>query len=308
MFDDHQPNQPTGNIPPNLPIGEPEDIFASTENAAEKLRPTGDSIMDQTSALEAGALRVKNENTTAARPMQPVAPRPVASSQTMNQPAPTQENYDLKEPGIGKFIFKLFIVVIVVAVLGGVGWFAYTKLIKPMPESSNLAEESVNIVPENTEMAATSTEVPGETLTEADEKIDEMAGDIQDDAILFGAPVDKDGDNIDDTREGQIGTDPNNWDTDGDGLSDGDEILIWQTDPLKSDTDGDTYPDGSEVKNGYSPRGPGKLFAPPTTTTSSAVTAPTSSGVVVSTNTSTGVLSNGTSTAKILPVGTTTVK
>ena len=42
-------------------------------------------------------------------------------------------------------------------------------------------------------------------------------------------------------------------DTDGDGLSDDDETLIWHSDPLNPDTDGDGYPDGHEVENGYSP-------------------------------------------------------
>ncbi|MFA6490637.1 MAG: hypothetical protein WCT43_01995, partial [Candidatus Magasanikbacteria bacterium] len=51
-------------------------------------------------------------------------------------------------------------------------------------------------------------------------------------------------------------------DTDGDGLSDSDEVKIWLTDPLKADTDGDGYLDGSEILNGFNPRGPGK-FAPP---------------------------------------------
>ena len=57
----------------------------------------------------------------------------------------------------------------------------------------------------------------------------------------------------------QQGTDPNKSDTDGDGLSDGDEVRKYRTDPLNPDTDGDTYQDGAEVKAGYNPRGSGKL-------------------------------------------------
>lgn len=38
-----------------------------------------------------------------------------------------------------------------------------------------------------------------------------------------------------------------NKDTDGDGLSDGDEVLKYHTDPLKADTDGDGLSDGAEV-------------------------------------------------------------
>lgn len=48
-------------------------------------------------------------------------------------------------------------------------------------------------------------------------------------------------------------------DTDGDGLKDSDEHLVWHTDSWDTDTDGDGYPDYTEVINGYDPNGPGKL-------------------------------------------------
>ena len=43
------------------------------------------------------------------------------------------------------------------------------------------------------------------------------------------------------------GTDPLDWDTDGDGLSDGREVAIYGTDPLDSDTDGDGVGDWYEI-------------------------------------------------------------
>ncbi|GEM_PF-5497972 len=51
-------------------------------------------------------------------------------------------------------------------------------------------------------------------------------------------------------------------DSDGDGLSDTDEIY-YGSDQNNPDTDGDSYKDGDEVKNGYDPRGSGKLTLPP---------------------------------------------
>lgn len=59
--------------------------------------------------------------------------------------------------------------------------------------------------------------------------------------------ADTDGDGLTDVVEQQLGTDPNNPDTDNDSLSDGDEHNIHHTDPLMMDTDGDLYPDGFEV-------------------------------------------------------------
>jgi nitrite reductase (NO-forming) len=48
-------------------------------------------------------------------------------------------------------------------------------------------------------------------------------------------------------------------DSDNDGLSDYDEIVIYKSDPNKKDTDGDGYEDKDEVDAGYNPAGPGKL-------------------------------------------------
>lgn len=43
-------------------------------------------------------------------------------------------------------------------------------------------------------------------------------------------------------------------DSDGDGLSDADELGKYFTDPANPDTDGDGYDDGLEIASGYSPR------------------------------------------------------
>lgn len=60
--------------------------------------------------------------------------------------------------------------------------------------------------------------------------------------------VDTDGDGLTDGDETTIyGTDPLLADTDGDGLTDGEEVNIYLTDPLLADTDGDNLQDGLEV-------------------------------------------------------------
>ena len=48
-------------------------------------------------------------------------------------------------------------------------------------------------------------------------------------------------------------------DSDGDGLTDEQEMNIYFTDPALKDTDGDGYDDRTEIKNGYSPRHGGGL-------------------------------------------------
>jgi cytoskeletal protein RodZ len=73
---------------------------------------------------------------------------------------------------------------------------------------------------------------------------------------------DQDKDGLSDAREVELGTDAMKADTDGDGLSDGDEVLKYRTNPLVPDTDGDTFPDGVEVQKGYNPLGAGKCANP----------------------------------------------
>lgn len=63
---------------------------------------------------------------------------------------------------------------------------------------------------------------------------------------------DSDGDGVSDADELTNGTDPNNPDSDGDGLSDGEELTLG-TDPLNPDSDGDDQLDGSEVITGSDP-------------------------------------------------------
>ncbi|MCB8983948.1 MAG: protein kinase [Ardenticatenaceae bacterium] len=58
---------------------------------------------------------------------------------------------------------------------------------------------------------------------------------------------DTDGDGLSDVQEIAIGTNPNNPDTDLDGLSDGEEVLRYGTNPLDRDTDKDILIDGDEV-------------------------------------------------------------
>ncbi len=69
----------------------------------------------------------------------------------------------------------------------------------------------------------------------------------------YVAMEDPDHDGLTNLEEYQYGTDPNNPDTDGDGLTDGDEVHIYHTNPLLWDTDGDGISDGVEVRTGSDP-------------------------------------------------------
>ena len=59
--------------------------------------------------------------------------------------------------------------------------------------------------------------------------------------------MDSDDDGLSNYEENQLGTDPNSNDTDGDGLTDGDEVLKYETDPTEQDSDLDGLTDYQEI-------------------------------------------------------------
>jgi hypothetical protein len=302
MFDD-QSQSAGGTVPPNLPVAEPEDIFATVESVPPTLPPVQaisvDSMTsDQTArtALSAGVLRPKAEmemglggvDSTPTTPPSPVqtenlyaqsAPvvsqvpqrsqQPVAlpnEAQARTLPTDVPEMYAVREPKTSRGIITVLILLLVLTILGVGAFFLYTTFIAGPNTSTTVQDTNTNTI--NVPEESIDTTLPGaEDIVEPGE---DGSGDRQSD-ILFGVPVDTDADGLEDQREQGLGTDPAHWDTDGDELSDGDEVIIWKTDPLNPDTDGDGFFDGAEIKNGYSPTGPGKIFEPPTaeTTTSS---------------------------------------
>jgi serine/threonine protein kinase len=108
-------------------------------------------------------------------------------------------------------------------------------------------------------------------------------------ALTAAAIGDRDQDGLSDAQEEIVGTDPDNPDTDGDSLLDGEEVLTWGTNPLNRDTDadilidgdevrtygtnptnpdtdGDTFTDGVEIANGWDPLDPLSPLPTPTAT------------------------------------------
>ena len=65
--------------------------------------------------------------------------------------------------------------------------------------------------------------------------------------VIEPEPVDTDSDGLTDDEEVLLGTDPLVADTDSDGLTDGDEVNTYGTDPLNPDTDDGGVSDGQEV-------------------------------------------------------------
>ncbi|MDD4607410.1 MAG: CAP domain-containing protein [Patescibacteria group bacterium] len=71
--------------------------------------------------------------------------------------------------------------------------------------------------------------------------------------------MDSDADGLTDAQEKRMGTNPQNPDTDGDGVGDYVEAVVYGSNPLDPDTDKDGMSDGDEIKHGRNPLGPGNL-------------------------------------------------
>lgn len=114
-------------------------------------------------------------------------------------------------------------------------------------QTENSTETSNDDSTEGSTEGSNSTEVdPTDTPDEDPDDWDDWDEDDHDDQD----PDDADGDGLSNEEERlELGTDPRNPDTDGDGVDDGDEIAN-NTDPLNPDTDGDGIIDGEEDHNG----------------------------------------------------------
>lgn len=164
---------------------------------------------------------------------------------------------------MGQVLKKIFIFIFILALIGVAAYFIYAKFLV----NSNHELVNTTIPAEN---------IPVVPIVEVPVKPVATTTIIATSTLATSTTLDADNDELSDTEETILGTDPINMDTDGDGLSDGDEVKKHSTDPLLKDsdgdglsdsdevntyrtnpknidTDGDTYKDGDEVKGGYNP-------------------------------------------------------
>lgn len=172
----------------------------------------------------------------------------------------------------GLKIKTILIILLGAVIIGAAAYLVYSKFLKPGSDDALTVNTGI-VAPPVT--APTSTAVAADNnvvvpVVEADDNVVAPVVEAPIDDInspitpvveppVAVAPVDSDGDSLTDLQEAALGTNPNLIDSDFDGLSDYEEVYIYGTDPLNPDTDGDSYSDGDEVKNGYNPKGQGKL-------------------------------------------------
>jgi hypothetical protein len=73
--------------------------------------------------------------------------------------------------------------------------------------------------------------------------------------------LDSDGDGVSDAQEIAAGSHPGRYDTDRDGIGDGEEMRLLFTSPVKTDTDGDGSSDWAELIAGTNPVNPASVLA-----------------------------------------------
>ncbi|MBI5221637.1 MAG: hypothetical protein HY979_02435 [Candidatus Magasanikbacteria bacterium] len=139
-----------------------------------------------------------------------------------------------------KFLI-IILLMLVIFLVGGFIWFRHKN------SNMNISSSS-----------AVAPAISPKVIEQESKKLGNNLGNLQK-VLDEKQKIDSDLDGLSNDEEKNLGTDPNKIDTDGDGITDYDEVKIYHTNPLKADTDGDGYSDGAELRRGYNPLGPGKL-------------------------------------------------
>lgn len=278
MFDDLQKKQ-TG----------VDDIFADTDPGAD-----GNVVANNQMPSGLGAQPVSPY------PQAPLAQQPPMTSvpgANLGGPVAGPGSFGGGEKKGGGILKKIFILIIVLALIGAGAYFVYSQVLLPKADPNNdlLGEnmivvenglvgnqEEINIIPntnidlddelemndfDNLDFAENQEIGNDDQFFDDDFFGEDISGEgtfveFVDDEDQFEVlkNLDSDNDGISDYDELYVyKTNPYNIDTDGDDLSDYEEIFIIGTDPLNPDTDGDTHPDGGEIANGYNPLGDGEI-------------------------------------------------
>ena len=168
-----------------------------------------------------------------------------------------------EKQGNGKFLkIAIFVVIGAILILGA--YLVYTNFLGSEEPSENLVANNNdnNIVNEVNNNPVVSPDdgfiIPVVEQNQINEDVIENTGGIVPTEEETGSPIvnegigsqlDSDGDGLSDVDEiGIYGTDPNLSDSDFDGLTDYEEVMTYKTNPVNTDSDGDSLTDYQEIK------------------------------------------------------------
>lgn len=186
-----------------------------------------------------------------AEPIKPAAFQPKAG-------ATPEEELSAKQPK-GNKLRKIIIPLVLIIILGAIGVggvYGYKYVINLIGNKEIKENKQSDVIPlTNTEV----NESEPEDIVEPAEATEPVQSSPSS-PVSVTPPQDTDGDGLSDQEEITLGTNINSVDTDNDGLFDREEVYVYKTDPTNEDTDGDGFLDGAEVQDGYNPNGSGKLY------------------------------------------------
>lgn len=247
-----------------VPHGITRRMFDTTPNAQQSgssAQPENAPVSFET--LDYGATAIE------AGKLKPITPDSVKDT---GVPGDDVGSYEFQAPHAQSKWMMIIFIILAVAALAGLAWWAYNAY-----ATSNGNGPEV-VVPANTETTPAQENAPTDERSPFDEVIPTQTATTTPEAPVVTpeqeqppntAALDTDGDGLSDGEEVLLGSDPRSKDSDEDGLTDWEEVKIYGTSPTNPDSDGDTYLDGTEVHNGYNPKGTGPLLGITATSTSS---------------------------------------
>lgn len=175
----------------------------------------------------------------------------------MNTPLSNQfSGQPEKKPGSAAKLILIVLAVLIVAAIGVLAYLQYFKKTPPAIVTPEPINNEASLLVTSTDTTATPTEaiITEPTSTETVSSTDNVIGGTE---IMESSTTSNSSDiTVTEAATSEANT---TLDSDKDGLTDAEELNIYQTNPLKADSDGDGYTDGDEVKAGYNPLGEGKL-------------------------------------------------
>lgn len=236
-----------------------------------------DDIFAETDSGGANSLNAKNLNSSPVGSMNQLKSSFNKMEANIKNDKNINSSFDSEEKKGSGIIKKMFVAIIIFALIGVGAYFVYSQIL--LPNSSNQNNQVLVDQSQNTPEEEVDVENESESNNVVDDSL-EQEGDLINNDITGGSEIteedpvsveenspeevlknlDSDNDDLSDYEEIYIyKTDPYNPDSDGDGLNDYNEVIIFGTDPLSADTDGDTYFDGQEILSGYNPLGGGVI-------------------------------------------------
>lgn len=164
-------------------------------------------------------------------------------------PAPIKQK---SKNGMGVVLALIFIFLLIFGLFGAIG-FLY---LQSTSFNSKLSEvkQAAQTTPQEFETQKTKLEALEKESAELKKSVADKIKALEDKVNKI-SPANY----ADKTKVEKLETVLKTTDSDKDGITDYEEVIVYESNPNAKDTDGDGYNDKIEIDNGYSPSGPGKL-------------------------------------------------